>query len=87
MIGLNVIFFVMTMIMVVCGCLIHFYFSKLKNLFGLSNCLTPKTGVVGVKQLLDPNYFSFWKKIEMSILEDFHPDWTIFLGPILLIVF
>ena len=64
MIGLNVIFFVMTMIMVVCGCLIHFYFSKLKNLFGLSNCLTPTTPVFG-------------KKIEMSILEDFHPDLTI----------
>ena len=46
MIGLNVIFFVMTMIMVVCGCLIHFYFSKLKNLFGLSSCLTPTTPVL-----------------------------------------
>ena len=32
---------------------------------------------IWVKQLLDPNYSSFWKKIEMSILEDFHPDWTI----------
>ena len=49
MIGLNVIFFIMTMIMVVCGCLIHFYFSKLKNLFGLSNCLTPTTPVFGKK--------------------------------------
>ena len=46
------------------SCLIHFYFSKLKNLFGLSNCLTPTTPVLG-------------KKNEMSILEDFHPDWTI----------
>ena len=32
---------------------------------------------IWVKQLLDPNYSSFWKTIEMSILEDFHPDWTI----------
>ena len=47
--GLNVIFFVMTMIMVVCGFLIHFYFSKLKNLFGLSNCLIPTTPVFGEK--------------------------------------
>ena len=30
-----------------------------------------------VKQLLDPGYYSFWKILEMSILENFHPDWTI----------
>ena len=34
MIGLNVIFFVMTMIMVVCGCLIHFIFPSSKIYLG-----------------------------------------------------
>ena len=29
------------------------------------------------KQLLDPNYSSFWKTLEMSVLESFHPDWEI----------
>ena len=41
---------------------------------------------IWVKQLLDPNYSSFWKNIEMSILEDFHSG-QFYLGPILLIVF
>ena len=31
-----------------------------------------------VKHLLDPTYSSFWKILEMSVL-DFHPDWTILL--------
>ena len=30
-----------------------------------------------VKHLLDPNYSSFWKHLEISVLEKFHPDWTI----------
>ena len=32
---------------------------------------------IWVKQLLDPNYSSFWKTLEMSVLESFHPDWKI----------
>ena len=32
---------------------------------------------IWVKQLLDPNYSSFWKTLEMSVLEMFHPDWKI----------
>ena len=32
---------------------------------------------IWVKQLLDPTYSSFWKTLEMSLLENFHPDWTI----------
>ncbi len=31
---------------------------------------------IWVKQLLDPNYSSFWKTLEMSVLNNFHPDWT-----------
>ena len=32
---------------------------------------------IWVKQLLDPGYYSFWKILEMSVLENFHSDWTI----------
>ena len=32
---------------------------------------------IWVKQLLDPGYYSFWKILEMSVMENFHPDWTI----------
>ena len=32
---------------------------------------------IWVKQLTDPAYFSFWKFLEMSVLDNFHPDWTI----------
>ena len=30
-----------------------------------------------VKHLHDPDYFSFWKMLEISVFEDFQPDWTI----------
>ena len=32
---------------------------------------------IWVKHLLDPAYSSFWKILEMSVLENFHPDWTL----------
>ena len=32
---------------------------------------------IWIKQLLDPNYSSFWKVLEMSILEKFYQDWTV----------
>ena len=32
---------------------------------------------IWVKHLLDHAYSSFWKILEMSVLENFHPDWTI----------
>ena len=38
--------------------------------------LMPKK-FIWVKQLLDPGYYSFWKILEMSVLENFHSDWTI----------
>jgi len=32
---------------------------------------------IWVKHLLDPDYSCFWKRLEISVLEKFHPDWTI----------
>ena len=32
---------------------------------------------IWVKQILDPAYSSFWKNSKMSVVENFHPDWTI----------
>ena len=32
---------------------------------------------IWVKHILDPAYSSFWKILEMSVLDNFHPDWTI----------
>ncbi len=32
---------------------------------------------IWVKQLLDPNFSSFWKTLEISVLDNFHLDWTI----------
>ena len=32
---------------------------------------------IWVKQLLDHGYYSVWKILEMSVMENFHPDWTI----------
>ena len=35
--------------------------------------------LVWVKHLLDPNYSSFWKSLEISVLSDFNPDYTVLL--------
>ena len=32
---------------------------------------------IWVKQLLDPAHSSFWKILEMSVLENSYPDWAI----------
>ena len=41
---------------------------------------------IWVKQLLDPNYSSFWKTLEMSVLESFHPDWKILFPCLMLLI-
>ena len=35
--------------------------------------------LVWVKHLLDPNYSSFWKSLEISVLSDFDPDYTVLM--------
>ena len=55
--------------MVGCVCLILFCFLRhqKKKIFGLKTCLILATIVFGKS----------WKHLELSVLENFHPDWIV----------